>query len=247
MKTLLPLVALTALLAFGCQSTEAMMEDSPGEMESEMTEMSGSMEDQEYLVTVEVLPGSPTPLAPLAWAVHSGENPFLGGDMGEKLPGLEELAEDGNPAGVEEALASLMDVHGHGVAAVPAGSSSPGPATPGTAYTFRVKAPEGAHLSFATMYVQSNDLFFSPGEKGISLTGDMAMTGDVTGRIKLFDAGTEVNEEPGMGSHQAPRQPSPGSGESESRPVAEVNAMGGMYNYPEVNSVLRVTVEHGSM
>lgn len=249
MKSLLLVAMGVALLTVGCQSTDGMMEESPETMDSESMAMSesDSMEAEEYLVTIEVLPESPTPLAPVAWAVHEGGNPFLQGDMGEKLPGLEALAEDGDPGPVSDALGSLMDVIDHGVAAVPRNGSAPGPATPGTAYSFTVEVPRGAHLSFATMYVQSNDLFFSPGEEGLSLTGEMALRGDVTPEIKLFDAGTEVNEEPGMGAHQPPRQSAPNSGRSESKPIAEVGGMGGLEDYGEVHRILRVTLDHGSM
>lgn len=247
MKNLLPFLAVVSLLAVGCQSSDGMMVESGRSMDSEMTEMSEPMAAEEYLVTIEVRRDSPTPLAPVAWAVHEGANPFLISEMGEKLPGLEALAEDGDPGPVSEALAALMDVHDHGVAAVPEGSGAPGPAAPGSAYSFTVTVPQGARLSFATMYVQSNDLFFSPGEEGLPLTGDMALSGDVTVRIKLFDAGTEVNEEPGTGPHQPPRQPMANSGQTESRPITEVDGMDTMHHWGEVSSVVRVTLDHGKM
>ena len=58
------------------------------------------------------------------------------------------------------------------------------------------------------MYVQSNDLFLSPGDTGIALFADdgLPISGDITAQIGLWDAGTEVNEEPGVGANQAPRQ-----------------------------------------
>ena len=47
-------------------------------------------------------------------------------------------------------------------------------------------------LSFATMYVQSNDLFLAPGDTGIALFIDeQPISGDVTALVRLWDAGTE--------------------------------------------------------
>lgn len=77
--------------------------------------------------------------------------------------------------------------------------------------TFMVTASPGDRLQFATMFVQSNDLFFAPRDGGIALfdTGGRAMHGKVTTRVALFDAGTEVNQPPGSGRDQAPRQAGP--------------------------------------
>jgi hypothetical protein len=38
------------------------------------------------------------------------------------------------------------------------------------------------------------------------------IAGDITSQILLWDAGTEVNEEPGLGPNQAPLQPAPNTG-----------------------------------
>ena len=46
----------------------------------------------------------------------------------------------------------------------PAGSSGPGPALPGGAYQFSFNAAPGENVSFATMFLQSNDWFFAPHE-----------------------------------------------------------------------------------
>ncbi len=249
MKHLLLLLGSVALLALGCQTTDEMtdsdMMESDRNSEAEM--MGESMEAQEYLVTIQVVQGSPTPIAPVAWAIHSGPNPFLQGEMGQKLPGLEALAEDGDPSQVNETLGSLMGVKSHGVANTPEMMSSPGPVTPGESYTFTVEASAGDKLSFATMYVQSNDLFYSSGEEGLSLGGDMGVTGNVTRRVSLYDAGTEMNQEPGMGSSQPPRQSGPNSGMSEEKPIMMVDPGMAEFTYPPVNQVLRVTVEHSSM
>ena len=70
------------------------------------------------------------------------------------------------------------------------------------------------NLSFATMFVPSNDLFFAPDENGIPLFDETGMpkAGDATQYLMLWDAGTEENQEPGVGANQAQRQSGPNTG-----------------------------------
>ena len=98
------------------------------------------------------------------------------------------------------------------------------------------------------MFVQSNDLFFAPSDEGIDLfaasskitsTRVKAISGDITDHIMLWDAGTEVNEEPGVGVNQAPRQPAPDTGPDENGVVRLVNDG---YSYPPVNQLIEVTI-----
>ena len=94
------------------------------------------------------------------------------------------------------------------------------------------------------MFVQSNDLFYAPGASGFALfNGDIPRSGDVTGEFLLWDAGTEVNEAPGVGANQAPRQAGANAGDDEAGSVRVVNDG---YLYPEVDRVLRVTLIPGS-
>ena len=90
-----------------------------------------------------------------------------------------------------------------GVFNTPVGAMDPGGAGPGDMYSFAFEAGPGTFLSFATMFVKSNDLFYAPSGEGIELfSGGVALTGDITSQIMLYDAGTEVNEEPGTGPNQ---------------------------------------------
>ena len=110
-----------------------------------------------------------------------------------------------------------------GVFANPDGGSEAGPALPGSTYSFTFEAVPGDYLSFATMFVQSNDWFFATASSGINLfDGDAPLSGDITSLVGLWDAGTEVDETPGEGPNQAPRQESPNDGETESEPVSAV-------------------------
>ena len=189
-----------------------------------------------------------TPLAPVVWAVHEdlmGVGVFFTSGEADRGEGLEALAEDGNPAVLAE---SLGDIN-HGVQAVPDGADGPGPAFSGSSYSFSIEAAPGQALSFATMLVQSNDLFFGPDEDGIALFDDMGqpLEGRITGHIDLWDAGTETNQEPGVGADQAPRQAGPNTGSDEMGVVQLVADSGDGYTYSPVPALVRVTIAVDSM
>jgi len=90
---------------------------------------------------------------------------------------------------------------GSGVFNTPVGATQPGPLLPGNAYEFNFSATPGFKLSFATMFVPSNDFFYGPDENGIDLfdASGNQISGDITSMIQLWDAGTEINQEPGLG------------------------------------------------
>lgn len=157
--------------------------------------------------------GITVPLSPTAYAVFKGDNPIFMAGKPAMDNGLESLAEDGNPAMLKTALQSDKQVSSAGVTNTPDGASSPGILLPGHTYQFTVDAKEGDRLTLATMFAQSNDWFYSTGMNGIPFfTKGVPVSGDVSSQIDLWDAGTEANEEPGIGSNQAPRQPAPNTG-----------------------------------
>jgi hypothetical protein len=187
---------------------------------------------------------APAAVAPGVWAVHRTAELFFTPGKPDRGRGLEALAEDGNPGGLAESLKNDAAVASSGVYSVPVGASGPGPIGPGGAYEFLVTGQPGMRLSFAMMFGQSNDLFYAPGAEGIALFDESGkpIMGDITARTTLWDAGTEVNEEPGVGPNQAPRQSSPNTGPRENgvvRPIAEVRDG---FTYPAVSEVLRVTI-----
>lgn len=181
------------------------------------------------------------PLSPGVWAVHAQDGPLFNEGRLDRGKGLEALAEDGNPALLAAALQGQPGIVSSGLFNTPAGATAPGALGPGQAYEFTVTAKPGMRLSLATMFVQSNDLFYAPGERGLPLfdVSGKPIQGDVTNRIQLWDAGTEKNQEPGLGPDQAPRQPGPNIGTSESNPVGPVNDG---FTYPDVSAVIRVTI-----
>lgn len=184
---------------------------------------------------------APAPNSPGLWVVHRKPAPLFRVGKTDLGWGLEAQAEDGNPAVLAEHCKGHDGVVSVGVFNTPAGDNAPGPALPGKAYEFTVTAKPGDRLSFATMFGQSNDLFYAPGEEGIALFDSKgnAFSGDVTSKLMLWDAGTEVNEEPGFGPNQAPRQAAPNQGTSEKKAVRKVKDG---FTYPTVGQVLKVTI-----
>ncbi len=160
----------------------------------------------------------PSPFAPGVWAIHSTPAPLFTVDAVDRGNGLVALAEDGNPSMLATALSTQDGVSSSGVFNTPADGNAPAPIFPGQAYEFSVEGDmTNRYLSFATMFVQSNDLFIGPGEAGINLFDEAGqpISGDVTAQAPFWDVGSELNEAPGMGPNQAPRQTGPDTGPAE--------------------------------
>ena len=159
---------------------------------------------------------------------------------------IEAVAEDGDPAQLGEELSmegSDQIIHS-GIFNTPNGADGPGPIGPGASYTFTVNAAPGHLLTFVTMYVQSNDLFYAFAPAGLALfdAEDEPVGGDVTGQVMLYDAGTEADQEPGVGLNQAPRQASADTGPQGEGSVVAVDGTNDGYSYPAPSEILRVTI-----
>jgi hypothetical protein len=188
----------------------------------------------------------PFAVSPGVWVVGSKDVRLFTPGKPAGTNGLEAQAEDGNPSmlqaslGGEAAHAASAASPLSGVFNMPVGKDAPGPILPGGSYEFTFAARPGMKLQLAMMFGQSNDLFYAPyapiplfDKKGA------AASGDFTYKFVLWDAGTEVNQEPGVGPDQAPRQKAPNTGAAEGGVVRRVEDR---YNYPETNKVLRVTI-----
>lgn len=183
----------------------------------------------------------PFAISPGAYTIHHGSgNPLFKVGQYAGNSGLEAQAEDGNPEMLIKLASHHAGVDNSGVFNIPVGAMAAGPVTPGAAFEFEVMASPGAHLFVTFMFGQSNDLFFG-NQKAISLfdTKGKPMHGDVTSQFGLWDAGTEVNEEPGIGPNQAPRQKAANTGASERKRVGPVKDG---FTYPNTTDVLRITV-----
>jgi hypothetical protein len=158
----------------------------------------------------------PTLLAPGVYAVVNGATRPFTTDMVASV-GLEKAAEDANPSVLATEIMEAQGVVSSGIFNIPVGASSAGPLNPGGAYEFMFSANPGQTLHLASMFGQSNDTYVAAGS-GIALfdSSHKPLSGDVTSTISLWDAGTERNEAPGMGPNQAPRQPAPNAGPTES-------------------------------
>jgi hypothetical protein len=227
--------------------------DEPETMDSVVARASqfiNGVNDDRQLFTVEVsavskpetyLGSVAVPLSPGAYAVHTNGNPiFTPGEPASK--GVELIAEDGFPMMEALSLGGMEDILESGVFARFA--QFPPALTPGETATFALTAAPGDRLSFATMFVTSNDLFFAPGEEGISLFKDgEPVDGNVTSQIELWDAGTEQNQK-GVGPDAKPNQALVATdvGPKEDKPVRPISEVDGPNEYPAVADVIKVTV-----
>jgi hypothetical protein len=64
----------------------------------------------------------------------------------------------------------------------------------------------------------------------------------VTEQIMLYDAGTEGDQEPGVGLDQAPRQSGLNTGPSGEGAIARVDGENEGYRYPARSDIVRVTI-----
>lgn len=163
--------------------------------------------------------GTATPVSPGLYLVTPFGRPLFTVGLPDNGQGLERIAEEGNVTPLYEAIKGhLMAEDMLGVFNTPDGATSPGPARPGSAYTFQVSARPGDRLSFVTMYGMSNDWFFGTSPEGISLfdAAGQPLTGDFSAMLRLYDAGTELSEEPGIGPSTGPQQAAANTGMADS-------------------------------
>ena len=173
--------------------------------------------------------------------VHTENAPIFTAGKKDRGKGLEAQSEDGDPSMLAKSLKGAKGIKSVAVFNTPLGASGPGPITPGAAYEVTVSAMPGERLSLTLMMGQSNDWFYAPAESGIELFKDgKAISGDITSQIMLWDVGTEVDQEAGIGSDQGPRQKGPNTGKAENGLVKKV-ADG--KTYADAPSVMRVTIK----
>jgi len=173
--------------------------------------------------------------------VHTEKAPIFSAGKKDRGKGLEAQSEDGDPSMLAKSLTGAKGIKSVAVFNTPIGASAPGPITPGAAYETTINAMPGEHLSLTLMMGQSNDWFYAPAESGIELFKDgKAISGDITSQIMLWDAGTEVDQEAGIGSEQGLRQKGPNTGKAENGVVTKV-ADG--KSYADAPSVMRVTIK----
>lgn len=112
---------------------------------------------------------------------------------------------------------------------------------PGQSVSITFNAGKGQSLMFATMYGYSNDIFFAPENPGIELFNNdgVAVTGNVSSKVKLWDNGTRVNQVPGT------EVTHPGT--AESRDVTMIDGEDPQGNvFPAASELMELTLAYTS-
>ena len=199
------------------------------------------------------------PLSPGVWVIHTGPNPILTPGQAAPRVGLEGLAEAGMADAFASNLRSLNSVRSSGAFSTPLGRArgKMGPDASdgggrnvsrmlqvGQRFEFTVVAQPGELLSLALMIAQSNDALVAPGKDGIALfdASGRPVSGDITTQLGVWDAGTEVNEDPGLGPNQGLRQGAAHAGDPERAPVRPLVESSFGDRWPRVTGLLRVTI-----
>ena len=172
--------------------------------------------------------------------VHTNNAPIFTAGKKDRAQGLEAQSEDGDPSMLAKSLKAGKGIKSVSVFNTPVGASTPGPITPGAAYEVTVSAMPGDRLSMTIMMGQSNDWFYAPNESGIELfKNGNTISGDITSQLVMWDAGTEVDQEPGIGADQGPRQKAPNTGKAENGVVRKIQDG---KTYSNASKVMRVTI-----
>lgn len=201
---------------------------------------------QDLGAVLHTLSGWSTPISPGVYAVHRDPEPLYALGLADLGLGLERLAESGNATvlqGAVDGAARLMALSSSGGFDTPVGRSERGPARPGDAYELTVSGLPGDHVSLATMFGMSNDWFFATRPAGIALFSaeGAPRRGDVTGELAIYDAGTELDQEPAIGADTGPQQAGPDVGAAD--PVDQVREVpAAVHGFP-ASAHLRVTLE----
>jgi hypothetical protein len=163
----------------------------------------------------------------------------------ESSVAIERLAEEGSPTLMTAELILDEDVAESGEFSSSGGPDNGPLVAAGESVTFSFDADPGDVLQFMTMFGNSNDWFYAFGNDGLDLfNGDNAISGDQTSKIVLYDAGTELDEMPGLGLTQKPDHPN----SVDIGPIDPVdmitNAMSRhtAFVIPATNAVIKVTV-----
>ena len=200
------------------------------------------------------------PLSPGTYVTFRGDDPsFTPGELADS--GTRLIAEDGFPAPMPfimdrtelEILQGAPDAVEVGVFSSPGGTPDVPALFPGETASFSFTASEGERLQIETMFVQSNDWFLAFGDGGLDLFDDEGnpVSGDVTDRIALYDAGTEIDAAPGEGPTMPPgavQKPvqdpmATDVGTDESEPIQLARGRHPDFTIPANSEVIRVTVE----
>jgi len=190
------------------------------------------------------LPDRTAPLSPGVWAVEESGTIFNIND--EARLSIERLAEEGSPDLLAQELAADDDIDESGQFSSPGGPDNGPIIASGESTTFSFDAEPGDKLQIMTMFGQSNDWFYAFDNGGLELfdNDDDPIEGDQTSKLILYDAGTELDELPGLGLTQKPDHPNA----IDVGPIDPIdmitNAMirHTTFTIPATNGVIKVTI-----
>lgn len=240
------IVLVLALFGTACSNDAATTDDGAGASAGGNTSVTFRVTLENVSAPIPIPGGEVEPgYAPGAWLIHDEGEPLYTEGQPDRGQGLESLAEDGDPRTL---LATLRGLERDGKLVdtdsfhLPPSEYEAGVLRPGASYEFSFSAKPGERLSFAGMYAQSNDVFFGTAAGGYALFDAQGRpkSGDFTEELALRDLGTEVNEQPGIGPHQAARQSAPGEGVVENGVVRPLDD-GFDYPLPFVKATLAIT------
>jgi hypothetical protein len=176
-------------------------------------------EDHRFTVTIEnvstnttlqvgALPDRTAPLSPGLWAVYDDDSDNLFSVNSAADLGTERLAEEGMTDVKVSSITNSTLYTDHGEFSAPGGADNMPTIGAGESITFTFEASPGQQLQMMTMFGNSNDWFYAFGNGGLDLfnNGD-PIDGNITSEIVLYDAGTELDEAPGLGLTQKPDHP----------------------------------------
>jgi hypothetical protein len=174
------------------------------------------------------------------WVLHDRVEPLFARGEQDWGRGFEAITEAGNPNPIAKALVGQDGVIASGIFGTAIQDQTSGSIGPGQAFEFMVRATSGQRLSFVTRFAPSNDWFYAPTGEGIALfdSSGAPIQGEVTAQVFLWDNGTEMDEEPGIGPTQQPRQNGLNQGIDENGVVRRVTKA----PFTEVSQVMRVTI-----
>ncbi|MEX6689694.1 spondin domain-containing protein [Danxiaibacter flavus] len=180
-----------------------------------------------------------TPMSPVLVVVYNGQSsPIYQVGEKDRGEGLRLLAQRGNADTLAAALKMKPGVKAVYVLHAPS-TNVLLPVINGQAggkVSQMLSVKNGERLAIATMYGFSNDWFFASKDNGVEAT----QKGDISGTIALYDDGTAINQFPGAGITQFNLAGTP---LFESIPIAPVPNPNMFTTLPDINNIIRVTLE----
>jgi hypothetical protein len=181
--------------------------------------------------------------------IHTPPNFLFTRNQKDYNQGLQNLAENGDVSRLLQTLRAVENVEVIGIANEPS-SGSTGILAPNQSFKLILSATSlNARLSLATSFLQGNDILVMSPDSGIRLFNDngIPITGDINNLFSMYDLGTEVNEPPGIGSNQVPRQGEAPEGQvsqggREDQPVRLLSEVNDGFRYPSLTNSIRISI-----